>query len=358
VTPASPSTGPVTVGVFHPFEQLRSSGDWAGVVAQITAVDPRVSVIGEQYSEPHAVRVLRRSLDPDAARVLTPELTEAQLKALAAVDIAVALDLPPEVASHAPNLRWVQSYGAGTAHLLAAGLVEAGIVLTSGAGVNATGIAEFAVARVLQHWKAFRTFDDFQSRRHWDHSPTRELAASTVGLIGLGAINGAVATRLQAFDVRVLATRRSAAPGDTAPAVDELYPAADLHAMLRQCDAVVAAVPGTVETEQLMDAAAFAAMKPGAFFVNVGRGSLVDEAALLDVLRSGHLSGAALDVTVNEPMPADDPLWDAPNVYLSPHSATAGGSLWPNLLKLFCENLRRYLAGEELLNEVDPERGY
>lgn len=352
------SSGPIQITVLYPVEQLRRRGQWEDVAAAIAAVDPRIRVVGEQYVEPHDLRARRPSLSMEAARELAPPLTDAQRAALATCEVAVALDLPPGVAAVAPNLRWVQAYGAGIGQLLASGLPEAGIRLTSAAGVTATAIAEFAVGRILQHWKSFRTFDALQAERQWSFTRTRELAGSTVGLLGLGEINRRVATRLRAFDVHVVAARRSAAPGDTDPAVERLYPVDQLHDMLASCDALVAAVPGTADTDGLLDAAAFAAMKPGSLFVNVGRGSLVDEAALLEALRSGHLAGAALDVTVREPMPADDPLWGAPNLYLSPHSATAGESTMPNLLRLFCDNLRRYLADERLVNEVDPARGY
>jgi phosphoglycerate dehydrogenase-like enzyme len=128
--------------------------------------------------------------------------------------------------------------------------------------------------------------------------------------------------------------------------------------MLEQCDAVIAAVPETPETTGLMDRDAFAAMKPGAFFCNVGRGSLVDEAALLDALQRGHLAAAALDVASVEPLPADHPLWDAPNLYLSPHSASSPAALFANLHDLFRDNLGRYLSGDALTNEVDMSRGY
>jgi phosphoglycerate dehydrogenase-like enzyme len=299
---------------------------------------------------------VRVGAEAEAHRDKAPELTDAQRDALAAIDVAVAIDLPYDIAKHAPNLKWVQCVGAGTAQLQSA-IAGTEIRLTSGAGVNAIAIAEFAVARVLQHWKRFREFDELQAAHDWGSLFGRQLAGATVGLIGLGNINAAVAARLQAFDVRVLATRRSATPGATAPDVDVLYPPTDLHTMLGQCDAVICAVPETSATAQLMDRAAIQAIKPRGFFVNVGRGSLVDEAALVDALESGHLAGAALDVASQEPLPADHFLWDAPNLYLSPHASSAPDALFVNLTDLFCTNLERYLAGDELINEVD-DAGY
>lgn len=348
----------VVVGILYPGEWHGGPEAFAAAVADLEALDERVRVVAEPYLESHELRTARGGDDAASARADAPALTPQQRAVLADVHVVVALDLPFDVATHAPKLAWVQALGAGTAQLQSAGLAEAGIRLTSAAGVNATGIAEFVIGRLLQHWKRFPELDDAHARHEWDARYGRQLAGATVGLIGLGAINAAVARRLGPFDVRVLATRRSATPGATAPDVDELFPTAGLHTMLGRCDAVVAAVPETPETRGLMDARAFAAMAPGAFFVNVGRGSLVDEPALIEALERGHLSGAALDVTSREPLPPDDPLWDAPNVLISPHAAAAPAALFANLQVLFRENLARYLAGEPLQNEVDLTRGY
>lgn len=348
----------IIVGILYPAAWYRDDDAFARALEQIASVDPRVRVLAETYVEPHDLRTARSGVDADASRDRAPELTDAQREVLSRIHVAVAIDLPYDVAAYAPNLRWVQGVGAGSAQLQSAGLADAGIRLTSAAGVNATAIAEFAVGRVLEHWKRFRDFHAGQQRHEWSSLFGRQLAGGTVGLIGLGNINAAVARRLQAFDVRVLATRRSAVPGSTAPDVDELFPASALHDMLGRCDAVIAAVPGTADTARLMDAAAFAAMKPGAFFVNVGRGSLVDEPALIAALESGALSGAALDVASVEPLPPDHPLWDAPNLAISPHASSAPDALFANLTELVCENLARFLAGEPLRNEVDPTTGY
>ena len=353
--------GPVEVGVLIPREWLGAR--YEAALAQVEAVDPRIRVVAEPYAESHELRSARGTpgLSPERLgelRAQAPALTDAQRKALARVQVALAIDLPFDVATLAPHLRWVQAVGAGTAQLQTAGLGDAGIRLTSAAGVNAVGIAEFVVARLLGHWKHVDALGDAQRRHAWEPVYGRQLAGSTIGLIGLGEINAAVATRLQAFGVRVLATRRSATPGATAPDVDVLFPPASLHQMLAECDAVVAAVPETPETIGMVDAPAFAAMSEGAFFCNVGRGSLVDEPALIEALTSGHLAGAALDVASVEPLPSDDPLWDAPNLVLSPHSAASPGAMFVNLLDRFSDNLHRYLTGEPLHHEVDLDRGY
>jgi phosphoglycerate dehydrogenase-like enzyme len=354
--PAPRSADEIVVGILFPPEWF--GDDFAAAIASLEALDPRVRVVVETYVESHDLRSARGRPDADTLRGDAPELTDAQRSAFAEVDVLLALDLPFDVAELAPALRWVQAVGAGTAQLQSAGLGPAGIRLTSAAGVNAVGIAEFALGRVLQHWKRFREFDAAQAQQRWVPVYGRQLAGCTLGLIGLGEINSAVAARAQAFDLRVLATRRSATPGATAPDVDELFPPTDLLVMLGLCDAVIAAVPETPETTGIMNREAFAALPAGAFFCNVGRGSFVAEDALIDALTTGHLGGAALDVASEEPLPAGHPLWEAPNLYLSPHAAASPDAMFVNLLQLFRENLSRYLEGSPLRNEVDLGRGY
>ncbi|HEY5164857.1 MAG TPA: D-2-hydroxyacid dehydrogenase [Acidimicrobiia bacterium] len=344
--------------MLYPTEWYGDREAFAAEIDLLGRLDPQVQVLVEPYVEPHELRSARGKPGAEQLRSAAPALTDEHRTAFGQLDVALAIDLPFDVSSVAPRLRWVQAVGAGTGQLQSAGLAAAGIRLTTAAGANAVAIAEFALARVLQHWKRFRELDDAQQRHDWDPLYGQQLAGRTLGLIGLGAINSAVAARAQAFDLRVVATRRSATPGSTAPDVDALYPPDELAVMLGQCDAVIAAVPETPETTGLMDRDAFAAMKPGAFFCNVGRGSLVDEAALVDALRAGHLRAAALDVASVEPLPAEDPLWDAPNLYLSSHSASSPAALFVNLHLLFRENLSRFLRGDALENEVDMSRGY
>ena len=348
----------VVVGVLYPPEWYGDGDGFAREIERIGALDPRIEVVVERYDEPHELRSARGKPDAEDRRDQAPPLTDAQRAAFGRLEVALAIDLPFDVAAVAPGLRWVQAVGAGTGQLQSAGLGGAGIRLTSAAGANAVGIAEFALARVLAHWKGFRELDARQAEHVWEPRFGRQLAGCTLGLLGLGAINSAVAARAQALGMRVVATRRSATPGATAPDVDELFPTSALHAMLGGCDVVIAAVPETPETRGLIDAAALAAMQPGAFFVNVGRGSLVDEPALIAALERGHLGGAALDVASVEPLPPDHPLWDAPNLVLSPHAATSPSALFANLHELFLENLAGYLAGGPLRNEVDLGRGY
>ena len=337
--------------------ESRSRAQVEADLARLAAVDPRVALLEVRYVESGELRT-RRGADPAAdLRHLAPSLTAEQRDGLAAVEVVLAMDLPFDVAALAPRLRWVQGMGAGVSQLVSAGLADAGIRLTTAAGVNAVSISEFVIARLLQMWKRLPEIDQLASRREWEPTYGREIAGLTLGVIGLGAIGRQVACRARALGLHVIGQRRSARPGDTDPDVDELLGPGSLLDLAHRCDAIVSAVPETADTVGIFDERMFAAMRPGALFVNVGRGSAVAEEALSEALRSGHLAGAAIDVTREEPLPASSPLWDVPHLLISPHSATAPERFWPNLHELFRDNLRRYLTGQPLRNEVDARVG-
>jgi phosphoglycerate dehydrogenase-like enzyme len=195
-----------------------------------------------------------------------------------------------------------------------------------------------------------------QQRAHvWQEAMGALLQGRTAVIVGLGAIGTAVATRLRAFGVHVIGVRRT--PG-VASDVDELVGPDQLHATLGRAHIVVVAAPGTAANENMFDATAFAAMRSGSLFVNVARGLLVDEDALVDALRSGHLRAAAIDVAREEPLPSDSPLWDTPNLAISPHSSASAERYLERVGELFYDNLARYVAGEELRNVVDLTHGY
>jgi phosphoglycerate dehydrogenase-like enzyme len=344
----------LTIGILFP---LAAGPAYQREVEQLRALDPRVRLIIEPYEEPHHLHTARSDPNADIAklRAEAPALTPAQRAMFREVDAVLALALPFDVREVAPRLKWVQCIGAGTSQLQSAGLAQAGIRLTSAAGMNAVAIGEFVVGRILQHWKHFREIDARFRDQRWDPVYGRQLAGATAGLIGLGGINSVVAARLKAFGVRVLAMRRSSRPH---PDVEELFPPERLDDMLGQCDIVAAAVPSTPQTSGLMSRERFAAMRRGAFFCNVGRGTLVDEPALIDALKSGHLGAVALDVASVEPLPPENPLWQAPNLYLSYHCSTDPHALFVNLHGLFRDNVRCFLDGQPLVNEVDPAAGY
>jgi phosphoglycerate dehydrogenase-like enzyme len=324
-------------------------------LAQLRAVSPAVEVLHRPFVDAVGVRNQRtqgtyRKGNNDVPP--SPELVEA----LAEAEVVVALDLPQQMRSLAPRLRWIQAIGAGTGYLLTLDLPEC-VVITSAAGIGGPSIAEFVVGRLLSEWKQFDRLAELQRAHAWDSAAGqgRTFAGSNLLVVGFGAIGQGVARLARAFGVRVVALRRTPAPS---PLADEVAGPDRLHELLPDADAVVVAAPATPETESLFDAAAFAAMKPGAVLVNVGRGTLIDEAAMLAALRTGRLRRAILDVTRTEPLPPDSPLWGEPGVVLSPHSSTSGDGYVENLMALFADNLGRWLRGDPLRNPVDPALGY
>ncbi len=192
----------------------------------------------------------------------------------------------------------------------------------------------------------------------WYRLEGRELAERTLGIVGLGAIGRRIASLGKAFGMRVLATKRTVQEGATEPDVDQLYPIAQLHAMLSECDYVVLAVPLTPETEKLISEPELRAMRPDAYLVNIARGRVVDEKALLRALQEHWIAGAGLDVVEEEPLAPDNLLYSLPNVILTPHISGASVHYGKRLAALFADNLRRYRAGEPLRNLYDPARGY
>lgn len=337
----------VCVAMPRAYDQ-RPLEDFEADVKRLKALDPRITIEFCGYADSDDVRTLRGKTDIDAARRATPGPSAEQRAAYAKANVILTLDLPYDMDRIAPNLRWVQSIGAGVGQLQTIGLDKLGAVLTSGAGVASDPIAEFVLARILAHWKLFPLYEQKQRKRDWTPVFGRNLAGSTLGIVGHGAIGQAIAWRGKAWGMKVLATKRRPGPAD--PPIDRFFSYSTLHDLLAQADAVVLCAPETSETTQMFNKAAFAAMKPGSFFCNVARGSLVDEAALIDALSTGHLSGAAIDVAAHEPLPADDPLWSAPNLAISPHSAASLERYFYAVWTLFIDNMSRFLKGETLKN--------
>jgi phosphoglycerate dehydrogenase-like enzyme len=342
---------PLVVCVSHPdaFDRERFRARTADL--------PRpVELLVAPYREGLKLRVARRTPPVPAqllatAPALGPELRAAWSRA----EVLLGLDIPPELPELAPRLRWVQAFSAGLEHLDAAGLVGRGIALTTAAGVGAAPIAEFALGRLLEVWKETRAIEQMQRERRFTRPPGRMLAGCTLGVVGLGAIGGAIATRARALGMRVIATRRRWRPGDRSPLADELHGPEGLDRLLELSDALVLCAPDSPRTRDLIDAKALARIKPGAVLVNVARGTLVDETALADALRSGRLRAAILDVTRVEPLPADDPLWDAPNLYLSPHCSVSPDAYVERMLDFLAENVARWQRGEPLVNRVSAD---
>jgi phosphoglycerate dehydrogenase-like enzyme len=260
----------------------------------------------------------------------------------------------------APRLRWVQGTAAGAGEQVRAAALQADdlarITFTTSSGIHGSQLAEFAMLGVLAFNKDLPRLLRDKADRHWDHYPVRELAGQTMLIVGLGSIGEEIARRAKAFGMRVVGVNRSGATPSRD--VDEMHGIDGLDDLLSAADAVVLALPSTHETARLLDARAIGLIRDGAVFVNVGRGSVVDEDALVAALESGRIRGAALDVFATEPLPPESPLWNLPNVLISPHTAALSIHENARIVELFCENLRRYLAGEQLLNRVDPKLLY
>ncbi len=344
---------PIEVLVAYPMAwETRPSGEVERDAALLRAMDDRIRVTFAEYVEPQALRTLRGKPPYDEARAAAPALTPAQASAFAKAEIVLSLDLPFDIGQVAPRLKWVQACGAGVAQLQSAGLETIGARLTSGAGVASAPIAEFVLARILAAWKLFPALEKLQQARDWTPTYGRNLAGSTIGIVGFGAIGAAVAVRAKALGMRVLANRRTA--GAKHPAVEQFFSPAELRALLAESDAVVLCAPESPETFHMFNRDLFGAMKKGAYFCNVARGTLVDEAALIEALTSGQLSAASIDVAATEPLPKGDPLWTAPNLAISPHSAASVEKYFQNVWQLFRDNMQLYLAGEPLANICTP----
>jgi phosphoglycerate dehydrogenase-like enzyme len=261
----------------------------------------------------------------------------------------------------APKLRWVQASMAGAGEVAErAGLANTDVTITTASGVYSEPLAEFVMMALLTHVKGLERLRLDRADKRWREAPTETLRGKTLCIVGMGNIGWAVAERARPFGMRIVGVKRTVSEDDAAWGyADELYATRDLHPALREADYVVVTLPGTPETYHLLEAEAISAIKQGAYFVNVGRGKVVDEGALIKALKSGHLSGAALDVFEEEPLPEESPLWDLENLIVSPHSTDNVPGLTNELqTELFRDNLRRYLDGETLRNELNKKLLY
>jgi len=321
----------------------------------------------------------------DRVRAISPRLVVEQHAA------ATLAEMPPRLlervevlysgavfpdAAQVPRLRWVQLDTSGVDHVVGTPLWRSNVAITTLGGVAPPTMAEYALMMMLAFAHRLPLMLAHQARAEWP-SPSerwrrfmpRELRGATVGIVGFGSIGREVGRVARALGMRVLALRRGTPRKPASyhlPALtdrdgadhDELYGPDQLLEMLARCDYVVLVVPYTSATHHLIDRAALGAMKPSAVLVNMARGGVVDEDALLPALREGRIGGAALDVFDEEPLPRDSPLWTMENVIISPHMAGYTPGYHERVLDLFGENLRRYLAGQELLNQAQREREY
>ena len=309
---------------------------------------------------------LQEAAQTDVLCVTTREQLIARLPE---AEVLCSYWLPDNWLDLTPNLRWLQVAGAGVDGLPASVLLDAEnpILITTAVGIHSLTVGEYVFGSMLMFNRSWPQMVHLQDRHIWPQNTNwyklerRELFEQTLGIVGLGHIGRRIAQLGKAFGMRVLATRRSVQeitePTDEAN-VDQLYPIKKLRAMLQQCDYIVLTVPLTPETVNLIGEAELRIMKSNAYLVNVARGHIIDEKALLHALEEHWIGGAGIDVTDKEPLPADSPLYRLPNVILTPHIAGESIYYGKRLTALFAENLRLYRADKPLHNRYDPERGY
>jgi D-3-phosphoglycerate dehydrogenase len=316
--------------------------------------------------QPHIVLcypVERRHLNQIAAAAPGAEIIDAGQERVAeelfAADIFCGhakVPVPWDDIVKAGRLEWIQSSAAGLDHCLVPSVIESNIAVTSASGVFADQVAEQTLALILGLLRGLPVFFRAQAKREFIRRPTGDLHLATVGIIGLGGNGRRLAEVLSAFKTRIIAT--DVYPEIKPPHVAELWPADRLHELLAESDIVVLCTPLNAQTVGLIDKEALARMRPGALFINVARGPCVVESDLVEALKSGHLGGAGLDVTLVEPLPVESPLWDMPNVIITPHVGAQSRRRYDDVTEFFCQNLRRRAAGLPLWNEVDKRLGF
>lgn len=300
-------------------------------IAQVQQVDPRVRVA--------AVTDRPKGIE------LAPQ-----------AEVMVGWNVPREAVQRAPKLRWIHSTAAGVDQLLYPEILEREIVITSSSGIHQP-LVEHVFAMLLGLTRRLHVAIRNQAQRRWERSQAvgDEIRGKTMGVLGLGHIGAEIAEKAQVFSMRVIGTKRTPA---AVAGVDSVYSPEGLAEVLRESDAVVVALPLTTETRGLIGERELRTMKPTAILINIGRGPIVQERALIRALQERWIGGAGLDVFEREPLPADSPLWGMEHVIVTPHVSGTSPGYMDAAVPLLCDNLRRYLDGTPMLNLVDKTRGY
>lgn len=265
-----------------------------------------------------------------------------------------------EVWRHAKNVKWIPSLAAGVENLLIPELIESPVIVTNAKGVFKRSLADFAIFGILFHYKRGRRLIESQRAHRWDDFRVDWLPGKIMGVVGYGEIGRECALLAHALGMKIYAIRRNPQNSTGDPILDRIFRSESLHDMLREIDVLVAAAPLTQETHHMISAREFSAMKPSSMVINVGRGPVIDQEALISALQEKKIAAAALDVYETEPLPSDNPLWDMENVLLSPHCTDRTENPdWLDLtMQVFLNNFERYRNGQPLLNVVDKKAGY
>jgi phosphoglycerate dehydrogenase-like enzyme len=321
-----------------------------------------------------SARYRQQDLERIAAAAPGSRLVSVSLEGLADTDlddIEVLLRGPlpmgvfDRLLARAPRLMWVHSATAGVERVLTPMALERGLAITNARGVFSDPIAEYVLMMILAVSRRLPLLLELQGERTWQPLEGREMADVTVGIVGLGSIGRRVAELALTMGSRVVATRRHGSidggqteDDDELMALIDVLPADGLPQLMSESDFVVLALPLTPETTDLFDAEMFSHAKPGSWLINIARGALVDDRALIRAVRDGRLGGAVLDAFRQEPLPPDSDLYTTPNIIVTPHTSWSSGRVLDRSIELFCENLERFRRGEPLLNLVDPSAGY
>ncbi len=337
----------------------------------------RTIVIATHFEPQWQERV--QQLAPDYRVMLSTPKDQQELSAdiLSTVEVMYTFGWHLPEPEQVPNLRWIQLYSAGANQAMPSRLYrETDVLFTTASGVHAVAIGEYVLLAALAWFHRLPTLFAWQQEHSWPHNAQRtelfrpqNIRGKTIGIVGYGSIGREVARQAKAHGMRVLAMQRGDNHRDTGfifPDIgdpegvlpDRYYTMPQLHEMLSECDVVVASMPLTDETRSMFNAQAFNAMKPETFFINIARGDVVDEVALLHALSEKQLAGAALDVFHQEPLPSDSLFWQLPNVIISPHVTGIFAEYDQTVAQIFEANLQRYLQSEPLYNLVDKTRGY
>ncbi len=254
------------------------------------------------------------------------------------------------------RLKWIQSSAAGMDHCLVPSVIESDILVTSASGLFANQVAEQTLALLLGLLRSMPVFFRAEQKREFVRRPTNDLHGKTVGIVGFGGNGRRIAEVLAAFHTQIIATDMF--PVNKPDHVDQLWPAERLSELLGTVDVIILCVPLNEQTRGMIDATQLRQMKPGALLINVARGPVVVESDLVDALNTAHLGAAGLDVTEVEPLPTNSPLWEMPNVIITPHVGAQSATRYDDATNFFCQNLSKYLAGETLANVVDKRLGF
>jgi phosphoglycerate dehydrogenase-like enzyme len=298
----------------------------------------------------------------ETANVVIGHSANAFEKAAAGAEVILnwsgSLSLIREVFLMSPAARWVHSRSAGLERTLFPELIASDVTMTNGSGVFSPSLGEFALAAILYFAKDFRRMIRNQMAGVWEQFDVLPILGQTVGIVGYGDIGRAVAARVRALGMNVLAVKRHVSQKNSDPLVDQIYSPERRVEMLSRCDYVVVAAPLNAETRGLIGEGEFAAMKPSAVVINVGRGPVIDERAMIKALSEHKIKGAALDVFAEEPLPQEHPFYKLENVLLCPHCADHTPDWLDNAMRFFIAQFERFRRGEPLLNVVDKKLGY